>query len=103
KGPSSAYSPALLLLYAPLCEIQYHLQRMIWGGLEWGALVASIFLLHRLIPTLWTRRFFLACSLLFFIASPFWRLHVERGQYYVFLLLLEVVSLFVFMRCGKAA
>ena len=103
NGPTIPYTPSLLLFTMPICWVPYHTQRFIWSGLEWASLLLGIFLLTKLIPGAPAKRFFLICALLFFVASPFWRLHVERGQYYSFLLLLEILSLFILVRLGKAA
>ncbi|AGA27580.1 glycosyltransferase family 87 protein [Singulisphaera acidiphila] len=87
-GPSRAtYTPSLLLCYALPSGLPYPAQRWFWGLLEWAALACSIALLLGTIPGQAARRAFLGIALIFFVASDFWRFHVERGQFYVFVLL----------------
>lgn len=88
----NTYSPALLLLYAPLCELGWNAQRTIYFALDWAAILLCYFILARTLPqevsriALWTAFVFL------FIASFGFRLHLERGQYYVELALLTALS-----------
>ena len=91
-GPSSPYPPTLLLFSAPFCQLSYRAQTLIWFALEWAAMLGSIGLIWKFLPQGITRRFFLISALLFFASSHFWRLHTQRGQYYVFLLFLEVLA-----------
>jgi hypothetical protein len=86
------YSPALLCLYVPLAKLPYQTQRYIWFGLEWLALAASIVLLRGVLRGRLLRNSFTALSLLFFADSVFWRIHVERGQYYIFIVLLFCIT-----------
>jgi hypothetical protein len=86
--------PTLLLFYSPVAWLPYGVQRWLWFALEWSALVASIALLARLVGRR-RRLLFVILALLFFAASSFWRLHVERGQYYVFILLALAASAFL--------
>jgi hypothetical protein len=82
------YSPALLCLYVPFANLPYQTQRYIWFGFEWMALAASIILLRGMLRGRLLKNTFTAISLLFFVDSVFWRVHVERGQYYIFIVLL---------------
>ena len=82
------YSPTLLCLYAPLANLPYGRQRFIWFGAEWCALAGSILLLRGTIRDGLLKEVFTAVAVLFFADGPFWRFHLERGQYYVFILLL---------------
>jgi hypothetical protein len=93
NGPSGvAYDPFLLLVYVPLSSLPYLVQRRIGWVLEWSALAGCIAILAGLIGSRTGRRFFLVSALLLFACSQFWRLHTERGQYYVLLLLLGTLS-----------
>jgi hypothetical protein len=83
-----------LLLYSPFAWLPYGAQRVLWFWLEWVALLASIALLARLVGRR-RRLLFVVLALLFFATSSFWRLHVERGQYYVFVLLALAASAFL--------
>ena len=84
----STYTPAMLFLYGPLCGLPWGLQRALWAALEWAALLFSILLLAGSLRRSRDRVAFLLVANLFFAASYFFRLHVERGQAYVFLVLL---------------
>ncbi len=88
-GPSRAtYPPTLLMLYVPFAGLPYRTQRAIWFLLEWSALVASLALLVGTLRARAARTAFLAMGLFFFAAGDLWRFHLERGQFYVFVLLL---------------
>ncbi len=86
------YTPALLTLYLPFCELPYSTQRSGWLAAEWSFLLLSIALYSRLITGQSTRHAFVCFALLCFAGSHFWRVHAERGQYYVFILFLVAVS-----------
>ena len=87
------YAPTLLALYAPLAPLPYGAQRVFWAVAEWAALLASLLLLLRTLRGPRARLLYFCAACVLFAASAFWRLHVERGQYYVFLLLLVSAAL----------
>jgi hypothetical protein len=87
------YDPPLLAVYASLCWLPYAVQRLAWFFLEWSALLVSIAVLARTFPGARARTGFVVLALAFFAGGAFWRLHVERGQYYS--LLLVLLSCFV--------
>jgi len=95
------YSPTLLCLYAPLANLPYGDQRYIWFAAEWCALAGSILLLRGTIRDGLLKNVFTAVAVFFFADGPFWRLHLERGQYYVFILFL--FSLTARLCLGKSA
>jgi hypothetical protein len=80
------YSPAVLLFYAPLAKLPYRPQRFLWALLEWTALGLSIACLGGTLPRRTRRTTWLVAAAVLFVGTYFWRVHVERGQYYVFLL-----------------
>jgi len=82
------YPPTLLSFYVPLAGLAYPSQRTLWMILEWAAILVSIGLLASQLNDRVSRCSFLAVAVGLFAGSQFWRLHVERGQYYVFVLLL---------------
>lgn len=95
------YDPPLLAVYASLCWLPYAVQRVAWFFLEWAALLVSIAVLARTFPGPRARAWFVILSLGFFAGGAFWRLHVERGQYYS--LLLVLLSWFVWqLKRGRA-
>lgn len=85
-------TPVALCLYLPLCELDYGTQRAAWFALEWSALAAAVVLLALVLRPNRGRLELAALALWFFAGGYFWRLHVERGQYYVFVLLLLALS-----------
>lgn len=100
-GPSMAtYTPPTLAFYAPLAWVPYWYQKRIWFVLEWAALAASAVMLARIVPRGRARLAFAGVVLFFFMSGRFWRLHVERGQYYVFVLLLVALAVARCLRRG---
>jgi hypothetical protein len=87
-----SYPPTLLAVYGIFAALRYPVQRLIWFGLEWAALLASILILATVIADRNIRLAFIGMCLVFAVGAPGWRLHVERGQYYVFLLLLIAIA-----------
>lgn len=82
------YPPSLLLLYAPLSPLPYRVIRGISIGLEWCALIATIALLARTLRGQQLRAIFVIIALTAFAGGYFWRLHLERGQYHIFVTLM---------------
>jgi hypothetical protein len=95
------YPPPLLLVYAPLSPLPYPVQRGLWMGLEWLALLAVIALASRLSHSARVRFLTAALGLGLVASSYVWRFHVERGQYYVFIALLLVLGLRLLLRCRR--
>ena len=82
------YSPALLFLYGPLSDLPWGAQRAVWAALEWAALLGTALVLSRCLRRARDREALFIVAGLGFAGSYFFRLHVERGQAYVFLALL---------------
>ncbi len=80
--------PPTLFLYAAIAELPYKVERLISCLLEWAAFIVCAFVLTRTIAVGQKRFLFLAATTVFFVLSFFWRAHLERGQVYVFHLLL---------------
>jgi len=95
------YPPTLLCAYGALAWLPYKAQRLIWFVLEWSLLFASVALLARLIRPQRVRLLFVSVALLFFAAGYFWRLHVERGQYYVLVVFLWSAGAFVCLKLRR--
>ena len=95
-GPSRAtVAPLVLAFYGILAWLPYKVQRIAWALFEWMAMFASIFLLNKTIRSHKSKFIFLCISLLFFVSGYFWRLHVERGQYYIFLTLILSIGIYL--------
>ncbi|HZZ79598.1 MAG TPA: glycosyltransferase family 87 protein [Gemmataceae bacterium] len=80
-------SPPTLLLYAPLGPLPWRVIRLVSFVAEWLAMLGSLMLLVRSLPEQRQRVLLLLAAVLFIIATDVWRLHLERGQVYVFQLL----------------
>jgi hypothetical protein len=76
--------PATLLLYAPFAQWSHRTQQILWWVLQWFALAASIYIIFRSFVEKELRLLFLLVAVSCFVGSYFWRLHLERGQYYIF-------------------
>ena len=87
-------TPLVLMFYCPLAWLPYSTQRIIWFFIEWLTMILCILVLMRIVPTGIARFVFLVFSLLFFVSGFFWRLHVERGQFYIFLTFILSVAIF---------
>ena len=88
------YPPSVLLFYAPLSFLPYPVIRAISIVLEWIALLATIAVLARTLKSHQLRVIFVIIALSAFSGSYFWRLHVERGQYHVFVTLLMSLGVY---------
>jgi Glycosyltransferase family 87 len=80
-------APSGLLMYLPFAEYSYKTQHLIWWFLQWLAMLGSIFILARSFSDRFDQKIFLTIAIVCFVGSWFWRLHVERGQYYIFVVL----------------
>ncbi|MGA3131721.1 MAG: glycosyltransferase 87 family protein [Terracidiphilus sp.] len=93
------YSPVLLLFYAPLCELEWRVQRIIYFSIDWIAILLCYVVLARLFPKRASGTALWAGFVLLFIADFGFRFHLERGQYYVELALLTAAaSVYLFRR-----
>jgi hypothetical protein len=88
-------APSCLLMYIPFAELSYRMQHLIWWVLQWMALAAAILVLARSFSDRFERNVFTLIAIVCFASSWFWRLHVERGQYYIFVVLLVCLDLAV--------
>jgi hypothetical protein len=86
------YSPPLLLLYAPLCQMSWSTQRVVYFCADWIAILLCFAILSRVFPTHASTPALWAAFVLVFIAAPGFRLHLERGQYYIELALLAALA-----------
>ncbi len=87
-------TPAVLLFTMPVALMQRESARWVHGLLEWLAYLGVVALLGRLVANATHRALAVSTALFFVAGSPFWRLHVERGQYYVFVVLLIAASIY---------
>lgn len=82
--PRLTAPPTVLSLYLPVSWMPYRWLRNLSCGTEWAFLIATILVCKRSIPTTGMRLAFLIFATVCVAASDFWRIHVERGQIYVF-------------------
>jgi len=84
-----SFTPGLLLLYAPLSATPYETQRAVYFCLDWLFAAAAFYLLQRNLCQTQLERYL--CWIIytaFIVCSYSFRLHLERGQYYMLLMLL---------------
>jgi hypothetical protein len=87
KAHRLTVSPPTLLIYAVVAPVPFPTQRFVSFMFEWLAMIASLALLTWSLPDWRQRVALLLGATLFVIATDIWRLHLERGQVYVFHLL----------------
>jgi hypothetical protein len=76
------YPPSLLSLQSAFNSIPYSTQRWLFWGIEWALFLSCLGVLASgMTPQ--RRSMFLAIGLIFYGGGYFWRLHLERGQYYI--------------------
>lgn len=92
------YPPTLLAVYAPLASLTYPLQRAIWAVLEWCAFAGSVALLSACLKSPQARFWFSVTAIGLLGGSSSWRLHVERGQYYVFVVLFVSIGMLLLLK-----
>ncbi len=84
-----SFTPGLLLLYVPLRSLPYETQRTIYFCLDWIFAAAAFYLLQRNFCRTRNERYL--CWIVYavtVVCSFSFRIHLERGQYYVFMMLL---------------
>lgn len=86
------YSPAVLLCYRPLCELDWRTQRNIYFCTDWIAVLLCYIAVRRSFPPHSPQVALWAAFVLLFVATLGFRLHLERGQYYIELSLLIVMA-----------
>jgi hypothetical protein len=86
------YSPPLLLLYAPLCDLSWSTQRIVYFCADWIAILLCYLILSRVFPKNASATALWVGFVLLFVAAPGFRMHLERGQYYVELALLTAAA-----------
>jgi len=94
------YPPTALLFYSTFAWLPYFVQRPLWAALEWLALFLSLAFLNRTIALTFGKLLFTTLALYFFVTSELWRFHVERGQFYVFVLLTLSLAVFFSLRAN---
>jgi hypothetical protein len=86
KVSKTTATPTLLLLHEPLAPLPYRLGEFLWLLLQWLMLLGTAWLWLRQRAT-GRQRLWLAAFVVGFTYTSMWRLHAERGQAYVLLLL----------------
>jgi len=90
KSPNAVtFTPALLALYIPLSNLTFRTQRTIYFCMDWVFALGAFYQLKR--SYCWSRQSaYLGWIVfaVFIVCSYSFRFHLERGQYYILLLLL---------------
>lgn len=95
KTSKLTVTPSVLAFHAPFAHYSYFHQKIIWLLLQWMALIASLILF--LCKSKSKLQSILLCALsVFFFNGLFWRLHVERGQIYIFIVLLLSIAFLLY-------
>ncbi|MGD0345837.1 MAG: glycosyltransferase family 87 protein [Terracidiphilus sp.] len=89
---TNTYSPALLLLYAPFCELDWSVQRFIYFLFDWVAILLCYAILAHIFPGRASGTALWLGFVLLFIADFGFRFELERGQYYVGITLLTAAA-----------
>ncbi|MDO8584877.1 MAG: glycosyltransferase 87 family protein [bacterium] len=100
--------PTVLLFQNLISALPYGTQRWIWFAFQWAALIASLALLAQYVYRVSeescakrNRLLVITLGLLFISGSSFWRLHVERGQIYVWYVSLFSAALYLYSRAEE--
>jgi Glycosyltransferase family 87 len=93
--------PPVLFAYIPFANLPHRTQQIIWWVLQWAAMGAAIFSLYRSFDDRDLGKLFLFIAITCIVGSWFWRLHVERGQYYIFITALVCFDLAALRRMTK--
>ena len=75
--------PTVFLIYMPISKLPYKVQRVIWFIFQWVLLLLSIILFSKSSNSKVKSKMIWIIGLLLISGTPFWRLHVERGQAYI--------------------
>lgn len=94
-------TPAVLLLMQPFNGLPYPSIRLVWTLLELLAVAFTLILLARAEPNPACRLWMVTPSLLLFVASPFFFLHTDRGQLYLFYPAVIAGAIYLFSKKGK--
>jgi hypothetical protein len=88
-GNAVSFTPALLALYIPLSKLPFRTQRTIYFWMDWMFVAGAFYLLKHSFCK--TRESVYLCWIvfaIFIVCSYSFRFHLERGQSYMFLMLL---------------
>ncbi len=90
--------PTVLLFHNLFSFLPYSFERWIWFIFQWICLLLSIYLLTRLTNSEVTKKLIWILGFFFISGSYFWRLHVERGQIYIFYTALFILSVYLYKK-----
>ena len=94
-------TPAVLLLMQPFNGLPYPSTRLVWTLLELLAVAFTFILLTRAEPNAARRLWMVIPALLLIVASPFFFLHTDRGQLYLFYPAVIAGAFYLFSKKGK--
>lgn len=91
--------PTILLFHNLISGLPYRTERWIWFTFQWAALIASLALLGQTFKN--NRTLIWALGLLSIAGSQFFRLHIERGQIYIWYVLLFSAAVYLYKRAEE--
>lgn len=87
--------PTVLMLHASFSDWDYRQQRILWFVVQWLSLLSTLYLFAARAPSKEKALLIWIFGLLFISCNPFWRFHVERGQIYIFYVLILAISYYL--------
>ncbi len=82
--------PTVLVIHALFAKLSYLPQKLIWLGVQWATLLATVGIFLKTAKSPSIKKLVLAVSF-FFANSLFWRIHINSGQIYiVYIFLLSI-------------
>ncbi len=94
--------PSQLLLLSVICEFGYYHIRFGWLYFQYFCILFIIFAFLKISRSVVKRYLILITGLLFFMGSPSWHYHVERGQFYILYIFLFSSAFFLTQTSIKA-
>lgn len=94
-------TPAVLTFFSIFAGFSFKTIKIIWFLTQWSFLIGSIALLANSTKCWLKSRIIWIFSLIVISGSSFWRLHVERGQSYIFYIFLIALSYWIYNRNFK--
>ena len=91
-------TPAVLLLMQPLISLPYSYIRTIWTALELLAIASIFFFITHSTQNYTLRILWVLPVMLILIASPYFALHIDRGQMYLFYQATIAISYYLYTK-----
>lgn len=92
KANRVTVTPGTLQIYSIFSSLSYKTQRYIWTFIQWLLLLSSIYLFTLTTKDINSKKLIWILNLFFIAGSFIWRIHIERGQIYIFYVFLIALS-----------